>query len=63
MNENIIQAIREKIERDEINNNFDSMLAVKPLTRVVPVMEFFDEGFYSAETDGLIYVITKQKIK
>lgn len=61
MNENIIQAIRDKIERDENNNNFDSMFAVKPMTRVVPVMEFFDEGFYSAETDGLIYLLGKDQ--
>lgn len=61
MNEGIVQAIRDKIERDEINNNFDSILAVKPLSRVVPVMEFFDEGFYSAETDGLIYLLGKDQ--
>ena len=60
MNENIIQAIRDKIERDE-NNNFDSMLAVKPMTRVVPIMEFFDEGFYSSEADGLIYLLGKDQ--
>jgi hypothetical protein len=61
MNEGIAQAIREKTERDENSSQFESMFALKPLTRVIPVMEFFDEGFYSADTNGLIYLLGKDQ--
>lgn len=51
-----------KVRSLDMNTNegfFDSNIGIKTPRMIIPIMEFFDEGFYPQGADGCIYLIDK----
>ena len=51
-----------KVRSLDMNTNegfFDSNIGIKTPRMIIPIMEFFDEGFYQQGVEGCIYLIDK----